>query len=265
MRIATPNRLEMPRTLTEPDMESTADSPIFSNDEEIDLELVENQPLRLSGLASFGFGLFSILAFTAPYMWVIPAFAIVLGLVAIRPAKGLYVGKTFASIGICLGLFFGGWAYVRHTKINSMRVERVTEFAIHWLDSFKYSHPEFSYEMTLPYGNRQYKTIGLEKFYTMQAEKDKEIAAEELQDTVTIERFKDDPFIQELYAAGEKPKWKLSSIVGEHKQYTLRIYTMIFEDTSGTMAPVELRMNATQMRDHLPSYWHVGHYEFAEI
>lgn len=230
---------------------------------EDDPELAENQPIRLSGLVSLGFGLLSIISFVGPYLWAVPAFAIVMGLVAIRPAKGLYVGKTFASIGICLGLFLGSWAIVRHNHLHNLRVDRVTEFALHWLDSFKYNQPEFSFEMTQVVSARQYKVIDLQKYYQKKIQTDRDAPEEELQDTMTYEKFLNKDVIRQLFDAGDKPKWRLKKIIREHKMYTLRFYVMVFEDTTGTVADVELSMQRTRVDRTTVSYWQVESYEFA--
>ncbi|WP_145342703.1 hypothetical protein [Rosistilla ulvae] len=181
-------------------------------------------------------------------MWIVPILAIAAALIALRPSRIPYAGKTFACVGLGLGLFFGSWAVASHGAAEQVHLNSAKRFATDWLNCFKSGEAEFCFEMTLPEKQRRYKAVNLESFYANPA------APDDGQDAPPGEPvfsdFIEQPLVKSLLNADKKPEWEFDGAINTFKTVGLRRWTLRFRDTSGTITdPISVTLEARETHD----------------
>ncbi|QDV67025.1 hypothetical protein Poly24_07160 [Rosistilla carotiformis] len=228
-------------------MDSGSPKVVFSS-VEMDPDQLQSHPLRVSGIVSLLLGLISAVALAGPYMWVVPILAIAAALIALRPSKLPYAGKTLAMAGLGLGLFFGSWAVASHNAADQLHLQTAKGFAVDWLNCFQTGQAEFCFEMMLPERDRHYKHVDLAKYYANQpapgGEQDLPTSGPVFSDFIA------QPLVKSLLNADKKPQWEFVRIDSTMRTTGLRRWTLQFEDAAGVIAePVLVRLVAKETHD----------------
>jgi len=100
-------------------------------------ETAEYRPLSGLAVSALIAGLLSLLAFFSPFLWVIPALAVILGVwaeLSIRRQDPPRLGRTAARIGTALGLFLLGAAPAQWFTHRALVDAEARRFGQTWLE-----------------------------------------------------------------------------------------------------------------------------------
>ncbi len=100
-------------------------------------ETAEYRPLSGAAVTALIAGLLSVLAFFSPFLWFIPALAVILGVwaeLSIRRQDPPRLGRTAARIGVALGLFLLGAAPAQWFTHRALVDAEARRFGQTWLE-----------------------------------------------------------------------------------------------------------------------------------
>lgn len=131
-------------------------------------------PIRVTGFAACGFGLFSVLCLLALPLLLLPFLAIVFGLIALRPYQGERpVGVRPAKLGILLAAGFGAAGLLHPYFIHRTIGGEASYFARQYLMLVAQGDYEMAMELAKRHGNRLPNRMSLRRHYSpLRAEAD---------------------------------------------------------------------------------------------
>ncbi|WP_417749574.1 hypothetical protein [Rosistilla oblonga] len=242
-------------------MDSGSPKVIFTSVEN-DPDQLQSHPLRVSGIISMLLGLISVVALAGPYMWIVPILAIAAALIALRPSKLPYAGRSFALVGLGLAIFFGSWAVAAQNAADQIQLQTAKRFAQNWLDSFKTGEVEFCFEMSLAERDRLYKSVNLSRYYAEKTEPDEN--ADMPPSGPVFSDFITQPLVKTLINADKKPEWEFEGATDSVKMAGSRRWTLRFRDTSGTIADPVLVTLSFQRDYDGEQHWEINNFETPE-
>lgn len=156
----------------------------------------EYRSLHRLSLVAFGLGLGSVLALVGPLLWLFPIVAIGLGIRSLRTIAAnptQLTGRTWAVLGLLLGLFFGGLTVSRYLSERTIVYTHARECADRWFDLVKHNQTYFAHQLSLKTRDRYRGSLELKQYY-----------ANELHLRTGWQAFFDAPPLKDILAARGK-------------------------------------------------------------
>ncbi len=184
--------------------------------------------ISLAAVLALVFGCASALALIHPFLWVIPAVAVVIAIVALRgiAREGANLtGRGLAITGLVLALFFGSWAPTRIVTRQSHLYRQARPYADQWLELMRAGKLYEAHQLMQIAGERQKPGSSLEVFYKNSSDARKQLDHSfELKPALTIRNQAGDATYEYLGGDG------VSSEEGGHIEFVSLRYLMRYEE-----------------------------------
>ncbi|TWU57176.1 hypothetical protein [Rubripirellula reticaptiva] len=181
-------------------------------------------PLRFSGYVCLILGLISPVALLGLPALVVPALAIFMGLIALRPSSGpVPAGRMPAQIGIILAIGFGicGFGIVSMKK-NTLGTQ-AKYYSREYISLVANGHKELPIELSKSFNNRFSESMPLKEFYENQ---EKEYAERQADgqgggggEGSPMEEFQNNAAHTEIIRQGPDAEWKLATPIEIYHQF----------------------------------------------
>ncbi len=134
--------------------------------------------ISVTAVLALLFGCASALALVHPFLWVIPAVAVVTAIFALRAIANEganLAGRGLAIAGLILALFFGGWAPTRIVTRQWHLYRQARPYADQWLELLRAGKIYEAHQLMQAADERQKPGTSLEVFYKNSADARKQL------------------------------------------------------------------------------------------
>lgn len=185
-------------------------------------------PLRFSGYVCLILGLASVFALVGPAALVIPALAILFGLVALRRYPDeVPAGLKPARVGLVLALAFGSCGFFIPVMKNYTLGSQAEKFARYYIEMIARGEDEFAMELRKTYNNRFPPTMPLKAYYAQNE------LSESEEHLSPFEEFKRSEVNAAIRRRGPGAEWELKRPPRVHVHYGQVKAELIFVDPTG--------------------------------
>ena len=153
-------RLRAPVT-QKPSYKDTHTSDMPSHTElspQVERDLVEYRSVSAWAVAAFGLAALSAVAVIGPLLWLFPALALIVSLIAlakIRASQGRLLGRGAALLGLLLAIFFGLAGPARLLSRQHWLETRAEHFAVGFAGLLEQNKPLAAYQLTKFHAQRK--------------------------------------------------------------------------------------------------------------
>lgn len=212
--------------------------------------------ISLAAVLALVFGCASALALIHPFLWVIPAVAVVIAIVALRgiAREGANLtGRGLALTGMVLALFFGTWAPTRIITRQAHLYRQARPYADQWLELMRAGKILEAHQLMQLAGERQKPGASLEVFYKNNADARKQLEHSfELKPALTIRSQAGNATYQYLGGDG------VSTDDGGHSEFISLRYLMRYEEHGLTKeTPVRIVLQRGDSEQPGVYYWSI--------
>ncbi|MGB7327875.1 MAG: hypothetical protein WBD31_23570 [Rubripirellula sp.] len=217
-------------------------------------------PLRFSGYVCLILGLISVVALLGLPALVIPALAIFMGLIALRPYSGPKpVGRIPAQIGVILAIGFGVCGFGLVSMKKNTLGSQAKYYTREYISLVANGHKELPIELGKSFNNRFNKSMPLKEFYKNQ---EQEYAAKLAEgqaggsgESSPMEQFQNNAAHNEIIKQGDDADWKLAAPIEIYKQFGIERATVNWQ-APGSKQVVQFMMQYLVDGDDV-GQWHV--------
>lgn len=120
-------------------------------------EEVAYRSVSVKAVVGLVLGAFSALALIHPLLWIVPAAAVALSLLALREIgldDNRLVGRGAALAGLAVALFFGTAAAGAYYARRAMAIDEARQTADIWFDRLQHDEPHRAHQLSLPPNER---------------------------------------------------------------------------------------------------------------
>ncbi|TWT98929.1 hypothetical protein [Neorhodopirellula pilleata] len=209
-------------------------------------------PLRASGIVCLILGMLSFWAPIAWQMLVIPALAIVFGVIAMRKWGNVRpAGTSAAVIGLLLASGFGTAGVMIPAMKQQTLGKQAEYFAREFLELCGNGEKELALELQKPVQNRQLGTMDLEKAYS-----EDEVASQQMEEA-------SGGIIDNVMEAGPDIEWKLAQPVDVFVKYGVEKADTYWIDPSGKIdQKIQILLEWHPDETNNTGQWHVSLFQF---
>jgi len=201
---------------------SSLNVPAMSAEGETEM-LIDPRPIRYSGFIALFLGLLSVFALFGQAMLVVPVFAIVIALYALRPYRDARPLGYFAAIaGLVCAALFAAWGITERSFRYQFMSERAVVFAGDWLQLMAEGNYELACELQIPPSGRQPASMPLAQYY-----RDSEDGKR------NMEGFRENSIVLELIDGGPAVKWRLTRPPMYNHQHGRHMTSTVWQDDAG--------------------------------
>jgi hypothetical protein len=121
-------------------------------------DTIEYEPYSGWAFVAFVLGVLSAVALAGPILWLVPVFAVVVALIALRKIKASdrrFSGRYIALLGLLLAIFFGIAGPARLVSRRYFLEARAARFAGKFMELLQQNQPLAAFQLTMPAGLRK--------------------------------------------------------------------------------------------------------------
>lgn len=147
---------------SDPHVSSLDDSPVLGY-----------RRISVSAVIALVLGIASALALVHPFLWTVPAAAVVVAIFALRAIaneSSMLTGRGLALTGLALALVFGMWAPARTLSRQWQLYHQARVFADEWLALVHEGKLYEAHQLTVPHAERQIANADLAPIYEQSAD-----------------------------------------------------------------------------------------------
>jgi hypothetical protein len=118
---------------------------------QVERDLIEYRSLSAWAVAALGLGILSAVAVIGPLLWLFPALALIVSLIALakfRTAQGRLIGRGAALLGLLLAIFFGLAGPARSLSRQHWLETRAEHFAAGFANTLLQNKPLAAHQLT---------------------------------------------------------------------------------------------------------------------
>lgn len=212
--------------------------------------------ISITAVLALLFGCASALALVHPFLWVIPAVAVVTAVLALRAIAqegANLAGRGLAMAGLIVALFFGGWAPTRIVTRQWHLYRQARPYADQWLELLRAGKVYEAHQLMQSVGERQKPGASLEVYYANSAAARKQLdGAFEVRPALTMRNLAGDATYEYLGGDG------VSTEDGGYVEYVSLRYLMRYQEHGlAKETPVRIVLKRGDSEEPGVFYWSI--------